>query len=121
MSQTPPEGAVVAPALRAPVYTFKVPEKSRQYPTDPTSIALRAWSVGQELEALKIKTGRFEYNLLQYVLVMVNGKPVDQADDTIGKWSPKMRVLATDALDHVGMPDQSDRADFLASVAVSPG
>ncbi len=118
------DNQMVVPKLAAPVYTFVIPESARQYPTDPHKITLRAYSMAQEADARRVQraTGNLlDYCLLERALIKIDDKPVDQAQDILGSWSPKCRMFGQMAIGKVGSPDDDEAAAFLASMSVEAG
>lgn len=101
--------------LSRPTKTYKIPASSREWPTDPESVTLRSWTAGQEVDALRVVSGRFEFELLDRIIVKVNGKPADQGVSIMAGFSPKVRGLLVLALDDMGVPSKKDREDFLSS------
>lgn len=115
----PGENNLTVPTLSKPDFTFTVPESARQYPTDPTSFKIEAWSVAQRLDAERAAgagAGRLDFELFQRACVQIDGKAVDQAHDLMAGFSPKVMSLVTTAIDHIGIPSTDETAAFLASV-----
>lgn len=114
--------SLTPPIVAAPTFTFKVPPKARQYPTDPESVTLRAFTVGQELDALKASSAtgnRFDYELVERSCIAVNGKPHDQGESLIERCSPKVRALLVRGLNKMSLPEDDDIKGFLDSVEVA--
>lgn len=111
---------IAAATLALPTYTFTIPETARSLETDPHTVTIRAFTVGQELDALKASSvgGRFEYELLQRIVTEVDGRPHDQGIDFIDRCSSAVRVLLVSALNKISMPSNKDSADFLGSMKV---
>lgn len=111
------ENKLSVQTLSMPESTYTVPESSRQTENDPKTITIRAWTTGQELDAIRASTGGdLQHELLQRAVIEIDGTGIDQASDFMEKWGPKVRQLALVAMNDVGLPSEEDRKDFLASV-----
>lgn len=123
------------PALSRPLITYTIPERFRQFPTDPTSVALRPLTVREELEAGKSALassnpdGALSIELLRQSVFSVNGKQVDwgTADPQwLEATSPRCREILLKAFLRVNRvteskEDQAAEAAFFASEAAVPG
>lgn len=111
---------LVVPKVSAPTYTYTIPEGDRQYPTDPVTFSVRAWTLAQENDARRAQAAdqgsQLELHILERALVKVDGKPVDQAEDTLGKWSPRCRMFGFLVVTKIQNPQGVDA--FLASEVI---
>lgn len=110
------ENKLAVESLSMPETTYTVPEDSRQLQTDPKKLTIRLWSTGQEMDALRAAGGsNLNYEILQRSVIAIDDSPVDQGSDFMGKWSPKMRQLAAEAINRLSLPTDKERSDFFAS------
>jgi hypothetical protein len=112
--------ALTPPTLALPEYTYKIPESAREWTTDPTSVTIRSFTVGLELDAIAAAVGErvLAYEILQRCVIRMNGKPVDQGFDLMTECSPKVRSLLTTAVNKLFLPSADETKDFLGSVEV---
>lgn len=95
---------IAPPRLELPTYTFPIKDRQRQWATDPaSSFTLRSYTVAQEVDAAKaaMVAGRFDFELLQRIVIAVDGKAVDQTYNVLEKWSPNLRRLAVKCLNFI--------------------
>lgn len=105
------------PTLALPEYTYKIPESAREWQKDPTSVTLRSFTVGTELDSINAAGGggAMAFELLQRIVIKMNGKPVDQGFDVLTDCSPKVRNLLTKAVNTLFIPDEDETKAFLES------
>lgn len=105
------------PTLALPEYTFTVPESAREWQKDPTSVTLRSFTVGTELDSINAAgtAGVMAFELLQRIVIRLNGKPVDQGFDLLADCSPKVRNLFTKAVNALFLPSEDETKAFLES------
>lgn len=103
--------------LDVPEHTFTIPEKDRRWKADPKTFKIREYTVAQELDAMAVaKSGtQLEYELLQRTVIELDGKPVDQGADFLGRFSNATRKRMQRALNLVNMPDPEEDEAFLLS------
>lgn len=110
--------------IERPKFVFTVPEKVRQYPSDPKSITLSPITAGEEKDANDVADGAktpLAYELVKRSTVEIDGKPIDWGKgdgDWLERCSPKVRQLVFAAFARVNQPGEDDTAAFLASEKV---
>lgn len=105
------------PTLALPEYTYKIPESAREWVKDPTSVTIRSFTVGTELDSINAAgaAGAMAFELLQRIIIRMNGQPVDQGFDVLTGCSPKVRNLLTKAVNTLFLPDEAETKAFLES------
>jgi len=109
-----------------PRHTFKVPEKSRQFPTDPKSITFVPIRVQDEQDAMKVAEAKgspaaFQPELVRRSVVAVDGRAIDwgAGDDAwFDNCSAKVRELVYKAYRKVNENEAEETAAFLASLVI---
>jgi len=118
--------SVLNPAtLERATYTFTIPDGARIFPdSDPTSVVMQAYTMGQEIDAARAAnaTGAaqaLEYELVRRSVIKVNGKAADQGGDWLDKCSPPVLRLLCRALNKINFPSEADGKAFLDSMKQS--
>lgn len=110
--------------IERPRFTYTIPEKARQFPSDPKSITLSPITAGEEKDANDASDGAktpLAYELVKRSAVAIDGKAIDWSKgdgDWLERCSPKVRQLVFEAFSRVNRPDEDATKDFLASEKV---
>lgn len=115
-----------APVDSRPRHKFTIPEKSRQFPTDPKSITFVPIRVEDEQDALKVAEAKgsprsFQTELVRRSVVAVDGKPIDwsKGDDSwLEKASPKVREFVYLGYRKVNENEAEEKDAFLGSLEI---
>lgn len=104
--------------IPGPRFDFKIPDSARQLPGDPRLVVMELPSTLAELEAYQAGgvSIKATYELIQRVVVELDGKPVDQGLPWFDGISPKCRTLLVTALNRITLPSDEERNAFLASM-----
>ena len=107
--------------LSRPQFKFKLPDKVRQFQSDPHSFTMRPITAAEERKANEISDGTkspLVYELVRVAVCEVDEKPIDW-NTTDPEWlercSPKVRQLVFEAFGRINRPDEEDTKDFLDS------
>lgn len=115
--------ALVAPVLALPEYKRTIPKSARQWATDPTTIKIRSWTVGQEMDAQAAADAggtRLEFEIFQRCVIEVDGQPVDQGSPDIAtRCSPRVRMFLMRMVNKIVMPTEEENRLFDESEEVS--
>lgn len=107
--------------LERPSYKFTIPDKVRQFPSDPQSFSMRPITAGEERKANEIADGTkspLAYELVRVSVDAVDGKPIDwgtSEPEWLERCSPKVRQLVFEAFARVNRPSDEDTKTFLDS------
>jgi hypothetical protein len=105
-----------------PRYKYSIPEKSRQFPTDPKSVTFVPLRVEDEQDALKVaeakgSTRSFQAELVRRSVVALDGKTInwEKGDDAwLERVSPKVRELIYIGYRKANENADEEKAAFLA-------
>lgn len=102
---------------------FRIPEKARVGPNDPTQFVIRELTVEEVEASRKIADGDRTRSVIEQTklsLFSVDEHVVDHSRDEgsyfYNNWSQKVRELAVLAYDQVGSNTQAEVTDFLSSM-----
>lgn len=111
--------------IERPKFRFTIPEKARQFPTDPAGITMRPITAAEERKANEVADGTgspLAYELVRASVCEVDGKPIDW-NTTDPEWleraSPKVRQLVFEAFAKVNRPAEEDTKAFLESQEIA--
>ena len=110
--------------IERPTYKFTIPEKARQFETDPHSLTFRPCTADEERQANEVAQATrapLPFEMLRRSVCEIDGKPVDWSTpdpEWVERASPKVRDLAFQAFAKVNVPTKDEVDSFLASQEV---
>lgn len=112
----------LAPQISRPIFDFVIPEKDRQWQSDPSRFSMRQTTTMEDLDAATEAAGdlgiRFLWARISRSLVEADGKPVDQALSVTDNWSPQVREYLILAFNEISGISGQGKKDFLASKTI---
>lgn len=109
----------LAPQISRPIFDFEIPEKDRQWETDPRRFSMMQTTTMQDLDAATEAGGdpgiKFLWARITRSLIEVDGKPYDQALSGTDNFSPQVREFLIIAFNEISGITAASRASFLAS------
>jgi len=107
------------PQISRPIFDFEIPEKDRQWPSDPSRFSMMQTTTMQDLDAATEAGGdlgiRFLWARITRALIEVDGQPINPALSPTDNWSPQVREYLILAFNEISGISGQGKKDFLAS------